>query len=80
MVMTVNGAIASIGAGAAALGHPLEAAAWLARTLAARGDPLKAGDILLTGALGPMVPLSPGDQVRAVVGGIGECAFSFGGE
>jgi hypothetical protein len=57
-----------------------EAAAWLARTLAARGDPLKAGDILLTGALGPMVPLSPGDQVRAVVGGIGECAFSFGGE
>lgn len=77
MVMEVNGELASLGAGAAALGHPLNAAAWLARTLASRDEPLKAGDILLAGALGPMVALSPGDHVRAIVGGIGECRFTY---
>ncbi|GGY90438.1 2-keto-4-pentenoate hydratase [Novosphingobium colocasiae] len=78
MVMEINGEVASLGVAAAALGHPLNAAAWLARTLAARGDPLKAGDVLLAGALGPMVALTPGDRVRAVVGGIGECSFTYG--
>ncbi|MGH2340646.1 2-keto-4-pentenoate hydratase [Segnochrobactraceae bacterium EtOH-i3] len=77
MVMEVNGQIASLGVGAAALGNPLNAAAWLARTLAARGEPLKAGDILLAGALGPMVVLTPGDHVRAIVGGLGECSFRY---
>ena len=78
MVMEVNGQIASTGVGAAALGHPLNAAAWLACTLAARGEPLRAGDILLAGALGPMVALSPGDHVVARVGGIGICSFTYG--
>ena len=77
MVLEIDGKIASLGAGAAALGHPLEAAAWLARTLAARGEPLKAGDILLTGALGPMVALAPGNHVRAIVGGIGAASFTY---
>ncbi|WP_176598054.1 MULTISPECIES: 2-keto-4-pentenoate hydratase [Sphingobium] len=76
MVMEINGAPVSFGAGAAVLGNPLNAAAWLARTLARRGEPLKAGDILLAGALGPMVALHPGDHVRAVVSGIGETHFS----
>ncbi|KKW90147.1 2-keto-4-pentenoate hydratase [Sphingobium chungbukense] len=80
MVLEVNGQIASIGAGAACLGHPLNAAAWLARTLIARGEPLRAGDILMTGALGPMVALKPGDKVRAVIGGLGECSFEFEGD
>jgi 2-keto-4-pentenoate hydratase len=79
MVMQVNDAIVSLGAGAAALGNPLNAAAWLARTLARRGEPLKAGDVLLAGALGPMVALSPGDRVRAVVGGVGEVGFRYEG-
>ena len=78
MVMQINGETVSLGVGAAALGHPLNAAAWLANTLAARGEPLKAGDILLAGALGPMVALKPGDHVRAVVGGLGECSFTYG--
>jgi 2-keto-4-pentenoate hydratase len=79
MTMTVNGAIASTGLGAAALGNPLNAAAWLARTLAERGEPLKAGDVLLAGALGPMVTLVPGDHVRTEVAGIGVCSFTFAG-
>lgn len=79
MTMTVNGEIASKGSGAAALGNPLNAAAWLARTLADAGEHLRAGDILLAGALGPMVALKPGDIVRAEVGGIGACSFTFAG-
>jgi 2-keto-4-pentenoate hydratase len=77
MVLEVNGAVASLGAGAACLGHPLDAAAWLARTMIARGQPLRVGDILMTGALGPMVAISPGDRVRAVIGGIGGCSFDY---
>jgi 2-keto-4-pentenoate hydratase len=80
MVLKVNGGIASLGAGAAALGHPLAAAAWLARTLAACGEPLRAGDVLLTGALGPMIALNPGDHVCATIGGIGECTFTYGSD
>jgi 2-keto-4-pentenoate hydratase len=75
MALEVNGALVSLGAGAACLGHPLEAAAWLARTLAARGDPLQAGDIVLTGALGPMVAIGPGDEVVARIGGLGSVSF-----
>jgi 2-keto-4-pentenoate hydratase len=77
MVLEVNGAVASVGAGAACLDHPLEALAWLARTLAARGDPLSRGDIVLSGALGPMVAIHPGDEVRATVGGLGSVSFRF---
>jgi 2-keto-4-pentenoate hydratase len=79
MTMTVNGVVASTGVGAAALGNPLNAAQWLARTLAEAGDPLRAGDILLAGALGPMVTLKQGDAVRAEVAGIGSCSFTFAG-
>jgi 2-keto-4-pentenoate hydratase len=77
MVLELNGAVASIGAGAACLGHPLTAAVWLARTLAARGEPLCAGDVVLTGALGPMVALTPGDSVRGIIGGVGQCSFQY---
>lgn len=77
MEMDVGGKTASTGVGAAALGNPLNAAAWLARTLAGRGEPLKAGDILLAGALGQMVALSPGDHVHARIAGIGECSFTY---
>jgi 2-keto-4-pentenoate hydratase len=78
MVLEINGEVVSLGAGAACLGHPLNAAAWLARTLAARGEPLRAGDILMTGALGPMAAITPGDRVRATIGGLGSASFTYG--
>lgn len=78
MEMTVGGKVVSTGIGAAALGNPLNAAAWLARTLAERGDPLLAGDVLLAGALGPMVAIAPGDVVKTSIGGIGTASFTYG--
>ncbi|GAB3203513.1 2-keto-4-pentenoate hydratase [Nocardia tengchongensis] len=65
MSMTVDGEIVSTGTGSACLGDPLIALAWLARTARAVGDPLRAGEIVLSGALGPMVPLRPGVRVRS---------------
>jgi 2-keto-4-pentenoate hydratase len=77
MMLTLDGTVASVGAGAACMGHPLTAAAWLAATLSSRGQPLKAGDIILSGALGPMVPIAPGNQVRVRIGGLGSAEFFF---
>lgn len=78
MSLEADGRIVSVGAGAACLGHPLNAAAWLAATLAQRGEPLRAGDIILTGALGPMHTLLPGETIVATIGGLGRCSFNFG--
>lgn len=71
MTMSINGDEVATGTGAACLGHPLHAARWLADTLAARGIPLRAGDIVMTGALGPMKPIGPGDTVAANFGDLG---------
>ena len=78
MAMEINDEVVSLGAGCACLGHPLNAATWLAQTLAARGEPLRRGDVVLTGALGPMVAIKPGDSVRTTIGGIGTVSFSYG--
>jgi 2-keto-4-pentenoate hydratase len=67
MVSRLNGRIASVGVGGACLGNPLAALLWLARAVAAVGQPLREGDIVLSGALGPMVPLSGGDLFEAEI-------------
>lgn len=72
MEMKKNGKTVSIGSGAACLGHPLRAAYWLARTMAARGQGLKRGQVILSGALGPMQPVAAGDLVTASIGALGE--------
>lgn len=52
--------VVSTGTGAACLGDPLRAMAWLATTLDRAGTPLRAGEVVLSGALGPMVDAEPG--------------------
>jgi 2-keto-4-pentenoate hydratase len=71
MSLAKNGQVVSVGSGAACLGHPLRAAYWLARTMAARGQGLKAGELILSGALGPMVPVVAGDQIEVRIGNLG---------
>jgi 2-oxopent-4-enoate/cis-2-oxohex-4-enoate hydratase len=77
MVLEANGDIACTGAGAATLGNPLNAVAWLANTLGRLGIPLEAGEIVLSGSLGPMIPIKAGDALRVSIGGIGGCSVRF---
>lgn len=80
MVLEVNGAPVSFGAGAACLGNPLRALGWLARKMAEVGRPLQKGDLVLSGALGPMATVAPGDTVEARINGLGAVHVGFDGE
>ena len=77
MVLEKNGEIVATGAGAAALGHPTNAVAWLANTLGALGIALEAGEVILSGSLAAMVPVKAGDNLRVTIGGIGSCSVRF---
>ncbi|MFJ9312790.1 2-keto-4-pentenoate hydratase [Pimelobacter simplex] len=77
MTMTVTGQDDSVGTGAASLGDPLVAVQWLARQARDLGDPLRAGQVILSGALGPMRPAAPGAAVEVTIDGLGSLAITF---
>jgi len=80
MVMENGGEPVSIGAGAACLGDPLSAMLWLAKTMARVGRPLKAGDTVMSGALGPMVTVKWGEVYEARIAGLGSVRAAFARE
>ncbi|MFF2817953.1 2-keto-4-pentenoate hydratase [Kitasatospora cineracea] len=79
MTMSVDGEQVSTGDGAACLGDPLLALQWLARQARDLGDPLRAGQVVLSGALGPMRAITPGSTVEAVVAPLGTVRFTLSG-
>jgi 2-keto-4-pentenoate hydratase len=77
MTMSVNGEQVSTGSGAACLGDPVNALMWLARQARKLGEPLRSGQVVLSGALGPMFPIAPGAEVTATITGLGTVSCTF---
>jgi 2-keto-4-pentenoate hydratase len=80
MSMAIDGDVVSTGTGSACLGDPLNALVWLARRVRELGDPLRSGQVVLSGALGPMRDIHPGDTVRADISHLGAVQFSLSEE
>lgn len=78
MQLTANGEVVSEGLGAACLGHPVNAVVWLANELARRGAPVRAGDLILSGSLGPLVPAAAHTRYEATLDGLGSVRVGFG--
>lgn len=77
MVFERNGSVVATGAGAAALGSPLICVAWLANTLGRFDTALKAGEVILSGSLVPLIPIASGDYMTVHTGGIGSASLCF---
>lgn len=77
MNMTINGELKSSGSGKDCMGSPLNAVLWLARKMQSVGQPLQAGELILSGSLGPMAVVEAGDHVEAMFEGLGTVSISF---
>ena len=77
MVLFKNGELQATGAGAAALGHPAYAIAWLANKLAEFGITLKKDELILPGALSAAISVSAGDIIEARFGALGSVTVHF---
>lgn len=71
VVLEHNGEVVATATGAASLGHPASAVAWLVRNLSTRGGGLRAGEVVLSGGLTAAVPVAPGDVVVATIDRLG---------
>jgi 2-keto-4-pentenoate hydratase len=78
MTMKRRNEVVSKGEGAACMGSPLSALLWLAKTCARLGRPLRCGDLVLSGALGPMSIAAPGDLFEARIDPLGSVRIEFG--
>ena len=77
VVLTQDGAKLAEGKGAAAMGHPANAVSWLAGKLADRGKGLKAGQLVMTGTLTPILPIAKGSTYVASFTTLGEVRKTF---
>jgi 2-keto-4-pentenoate hydratase len=79
MVMECDGEVVATGAGVACSGSPINSTLWLARVMVKAGRPLRAGDVVLSGALGPMVSAVPGAAFEARIEGLDSVRVRWGG-
>ncbi|MEH7443638.1 fumarylacetoacetate hydrolase family protein [Bacillus sp. JJ1122] len=77
MILSKNGEMVATGSGAAALGHPAHAIAWLANKLHEFGISLKAGELILPGALSAAIAVEEGDTITAQFGQVGSVSVTF---
>lgn len=77
MTLEKNGQVVVTGSGAATMGSPLNTIAWLVNALAPLGQQLRRGDIILSGALGSMIPVQAGDRLHVRISGIGDASVNF---
>lgn len=77
MYMEINGELKSTGNGHACMGSPLNAVLWLANKMQQLGCPLQAGELIFSGALGPMGVVKAGDHVVADIEGLGSVNVHF---
>ena len=71
-VAAINGRQVGEGRGEAALGHPLEAVAWIANHLASQNRGLLRGEVVITGSLITSKNAKPGDRIEFALGGLGK--------
>src|SRR6201996_3167445 len=79
VMVTRHGELVDTGAGAAVLGNPARCVAWLANKLATFGASLRAGDVVLPGAVHRMIGVAPGDVFRAEFAHLGAVTARFSG-